>query len=40
MTDGLFAESVASSLTQATDDARAGMQAFLEKRGIRFDKGD
>lgn len=38
MTDGLFTESLASSLTQASDDARAGMQAFLEKRGIRFDE--
>jgi enoyl-CoA hydratase/carnithine racemase len=38
MTDGLFTESVAGALTQTSEDARAGMQAFLEKRGIRFDK--
>lgn len=36
--EGLFAESLASALTQTSDDARAGMQAFLEKRGIRFDR--
>jgi enoyl-CoA hydratase/carnithine racemase len=38
MTDGLFTESLAGAVTQASEDARAGMQAFLEKRGIRFDK--
>ena len=35
--EGLFAESLASALTQASEDARAGMRAFLEKRDIRFD---
>lgn len=36
--EGLFAESLASALTQASDDAKEGMRAFLEKRDIRFDK--
>ena len=36
--EGYFVESLASALTQASDDAKAGMQAFLEKRDIRFDK--
>lgn len=36
--EGYFVESLASALTQASDDAKAGMQAFLEKREIRFDK--
>ena len=36
--EGYFVESLASALTQASDDAREGMRAFLEKRDIRFDK--
>ena len=36
--EGYFVESLASALTQASDDAKAGMRAFLEKREIRFDK--
>ena len=35
--EGYFVESLASALTQASDDAREGMRAFLEKRDIRFD---
>ena len=35
--EGYFVESLASALTQASDDAKEGMQAFLEKREIRFD---
>jgi enoyl-CoA hydratase/carnithine racemase len=30
-------ESLASALTQTSEDAREGMRAFLEKRDIRFD---
>ena len=36
--EGYFVESLASALTQASDDAKAGMRAFLEKKDIRFDK--
>jgi len=36
--EGYFVESLASALTQASDDAKEGMRAFLEKRDIRFDK--
>lgn len=36
--EGYFVESLASALTQTSDDAREGMRAFLEKRAIRFDK--
>ena len=36
--EGYFVESLASALTQASDDAREGMRAFLEKRDIRFDR--
>lgn len=36
--EGYFVESLASALTQASDDAQEGMRAFLEKRDIRFDK--
>ena len=35
--EGYFVESLASALTQTSDDAREGMRAFLEKRNIRFD---
>jgi len=35
--EGYFVESLASALTQASDDAQEGMRAFLEKRDIRFD---
>ncbi len=35
--EGYFVESLASALTQASDDAQQGMRAFLEKRDIRFD---
>lgn len=37
-TEGLLAEELASALTQATGDARAGMEAFLNKTAIRFDR--
>ena len=36
--EGYFVESLASALTQTSDDAREGMRAFLEKRAIRFDR--
>ena len=36
--EGYFVESLASALTQASEDAQEGMRAFLEKRDIRFDK--
>jgi enoyl-CoA hydratase/carnithine racemase len=36
--EGLLAEELASALTQATEDARAGMEAFLKKTAIRFDR--
>ena len=36
MTAGLYTEAVASALTQTSDDARAGMEAFLEKREAKF----
>ena len=36
--EGYFVESLASALTQTSDDAREGMRAFLEKRSVRFDK--
>ena len=35
--EGYYVESLASALTQASDDAQQGMRAFLEKRDIRFD---
>ena len=35
--EGYFVESLASALTQTSEDAREGMRAFLEKRDIRFD---
>jgi len=38
MTEGLFTESLATALTQTSEDARAGMQAFLDKRDVRFDE--
>jgi enoyl-CoA hydratase/carnithine racemase len=36
--DGFFTEALAATLTTGTDDAKAGLQAFLDKRDIRFDK--
>ena len=36
--EGYFVESLASALTQASDDANEGMRAFLEKQDIRFDR--
>jgi enoyl-CoA hydratase/carnithine racemase len=33
---GLFTEAVSQALTLTTDDAKAGIQAFLQKRDIRF----
>lgn len=36
--DGLFTESLATALTQTSDDAREGLRAFLEKRDIDFRK--
>ena len=38
--EGYYVESLASALSQASDDAREGMRAFLEKRDIRFDGKD
>jgi enoyl-CoA hydratase/carnithine racemase len=38
MTEGLFTESLATALTQTSDDAREGMRAFLDKRDRRFDE--
>lgn len=35
---GLFAESLAAALTQTTEDARKGIEAFLEKRGAEFEE--
>ena len=37
--EGLFTESVASALTQTSTDARTGIEAFLEKRAARFERG-
>ena len=34
--DGLFAESLAASMSQTTDAAQEGLQAFLEKRPPKF----
>lgn len=34
--DGLLAESLTAALTQASDDAAEGLQAFLEKRSPKF----
>lgn len=36
--EGLFTESVASALTQTSADARAGIEAFFEKREAKFDR--
>ncbi len=36
--EGYFVESLASALTQTSEDAREGMRAFLEKRDVRFDE--
>lgn len=36
--EGYYLESLASALSQASEDAQEGMRAFLEKREIRFDK--
>jgi len=36
--EGLFAEELATALTQTSADARAGMEAFLKKQAIRFDR--
>lgn len=33
---GLFTEAIAQALTLTTDDAKAGIEAFLQKRDIRF----
>ncbi len=35
--EGLFTESVASALTQTSADARAGIEAFFERRAAKFD---
>ena len=34
--EGLFTESLAAAISQATDDAREGLRAFLEKRPPKF----
>jgi enoyl-CoA hydratase/carnithine racemase len=34
--DGLFTESMAAALSQTSDGAREGLQAFLEKREPKF----
>lgn len=34
--DGLFAESLAASMSQTTDEAKEGLRAFLEKRKPKF----
>lgn len=36
--EGLFTESVASALTQTSTDARAGMEAFLDRREAKFER--
>ena len=36
--EGLFTESVASALTQTSADARAGIEAFFERRAAKFDR--
>ena len=36
--EGLFTESVASALTQTSADARAGIEAFFDKREAKFDR--
>ena len=36
MTEGLYTETIASALTQTSEDAKAGMEAFLEKRKPKF----
>ncbi len=36
MTGGLYTEAVASALTQTSADAKAGMEAFLQKQKARF----
>jgi enoyl-CoA hydratase/carnithine racemase len=33
---GLFTEAIAQALTLTTGDAKAGIEAFLQKRDIRF----
>src|SRR5690349_18593353 len=36
--DGFFTESLAASMSQTSDDAKKGIEAFLKKQAIRFDK--
>ena len=36
MTGGFYTEAIASALTQTSEDARAGMEAFLQKRKAKF----
>ena len=38
MSDGLFTESLATALTQTSEDATEGLRAFLEKRDTQFRK--
>jgi enoyl-CoA hydratase/carnithine racemase len=36
--DGFFTESLAAAMSQTSEDARKGIEAFLKKQDIRFDK--
>ncbi len=36
--DGFFAESLAAAMSQTSEDAKRGIEAFLRKQAIRFDK--
>lgn len=36
--DGFFAESLAAAMSQTSEDAKKGIEAFLKKKAIRFDK--
>ena len=36
--DGFFTESLAAAMSQTSEDAKKGIEAFLKKQAIRFDK--